>query len=79
MSEMGGCSDNYSYLDMSSDELSAKGSGGERIMHNYAGINTADQIETPPEDYDPGKVGNVSLEQLQQQRNSEIPKPVMRQ
>jgi len=79
VSEMGGCSDNYSYLDMSSDELSAKGNGGERIMHSYAGINISDQIETPPEDYDPGKVGNVSLEQLQQQRNSEIPKPVMRQ
>jgi len=80
VTEMGGCSDNYSYLDMSSEDLSAKGNGGQRIMHNYAGINMSDQIETPPEDYDPNRIGEeVSVDQLQQQRNSDIPGPVMRQ
>ena len=79
LSEMGGCSDNYSYLDMTSDELSAKGNGGQRIMHSYAGINTSDQIETPPEDYESVKIGEVSLEQLQQQRNSEVPGQIRRQ
>ena len=80
MTEMGGSSDNYSYLDMSSEELSAKGNGGQRIMHNYAGINMTDQIETPPEDYDPNRIGEeVSVDQLQQQRNKEIPGPIMRQ
>ena len=34
MSEMGGLSINYSYLDMSSDELSAS-KGGMRKMHLY--------------------------------------------
>ena len=79
LTEMGGCSDNYSYLDMSSDELSAKGNGGQRIMHSFAGINSVDQIETPPEDYDPNKIGEVSVDQIQQQRNSDIPGPLMRQ
>ena len=59
---------------------SAKGNGGQRIMHSYAGINTMDQIETPPEDYDPNRIGEeVSVDQLQQQRNQDIPGPVMRQ
>ena len=34
--EMGNTlSDNYSYWDMSAEELSAKGNGGLRIIHNY--------------------------------------------
>ena len=49
-------------------------------MNNYAGINMEDQIETPPEDYDPNRIGEeVSVDQLQQQRNKDIPGPVMRQ
>jgi len=79
LTEMGGNSDNYSYLDMSNDELSAKGNGGQRIMHSYAGINSADQIETPPEDYEPNKIGEISIDQIQQQRNSDIPNPPMKQ
>jgi len=68
----GVASDNYSFLDQTADELSAKGNGGMRQMYNYATIDIIDKIETPPDDYSPDKVGSVSLEQLQQQRNLEI-------
>ena len=78
LTEMDGMSDNYSYLDMSHEELSAKGSGGTRIMHNFVGLDHASKIETPPDTYEPNKIGDVSLEQLQNQRNSEIPKQIQR-
>ena len=65
-------SDNFSFLDQSSDELSAKGSGGLRQMYNYAAIDFADNIHTPDEDYVPDKVGNISMEQLQQKRSSDV-------
>lgn len=72
MGGFGVASDNFSFLDQSADELSAKGNGGMRQMYNYATIDIIDKIETPPDNYTPDKVGSVSLEQLQQQRNSEI-------
>jgi len=72
MGGYGVASDNFSFLDQSSDELSAKGSGGMRQLYNYATIDLVDKIETPPDNYSPDKVGSVSLEQLQQQRNLEL-------
>jgi len=72
MGGFGVASDNFSFLDQSADELSAKGNGGMRQMYNYATIDIIDKIETPPDNYSPDKVGSVSLEQLQQQRKSEI-------
>ena len=74
-SGFGVASDNYSFLDQSADELSAKGNGGMRQLYNYATIDTVDKIETPPDNYSPDKVGSVSLEQLQKQRNSDIQQP----
>jgi hypothetical protein len=71
-SGFGVASDNYSFLDQSPDELSAKGNGGMRQLYNYATIDLVDKIETPPDTYSPDKVGSVSLEQLQQKRSSEI-------
>jgi hypothetical protein len=75
MGGFGVASDNYSFLDQSADELSAKGNGGMRQLYNYATIDDVDKIETPPDTYSPDKVGSVSLEQLQQKRNSEIQQP----
>jgi len=72
MGGFGVASDNFSYLDQTADELSAKGNGGMRQLYNYATIDIVDKIETPPDNYSPDKVGSVSLEQLQQQRNSDI-------
>jgi hypothetical protein len=78
-SGFGVASDNYSFLDQSPDELSAKGNGGMRQLYNYATIDYVDKIETPPDNYSPDKVGSVSLEQLQQKRQSEIQNPQQQQ
>lgn len=65
-------SDNYSFLDQDAESLSAKGNGGMRQQHHYASLDTQGLIETPPDTYTPDKVGQISMEQLQQKRNSEI-------
>ena len=61
-------SDNYSFLDQSIESLSAKGDGGLRQLRNNVKLDYEDQIETPPDDYVPNKVGEVSMEQLQHSR-----------
>jgi hypothetical protein len=43
-----------------------------RQLYNYVTIDSNLRIEAPKEDYAPDKIGSVSLENLQQQRNSEI-------
>lgn len=65
-------SDNYSFLDQSVESLSAKGNGGLRQLRNNATLEYVDQIETPPDDYVPNKMPNVSVEQLQQSREKSI-------
>ena len=49
-------SDNFSFIDMSAEDLSAKGNGGSRLMYNYCGLNESQKIYTPEEDYKPNKV-----------------------
>jgi hypothetical protein len=63
-------SDNFSYLDQNSDELSAKGNGGLRQLYSYATIDYTDKIETPPDDYIPDKIGEINVKNLEQQRNA---------
>jgi len=70
---MGVVSDQFSFLDQTSDSLSAKGDGGLRQLHQYATLEYVDKIETPPDNYVPDKIGEVSLEKLQQQRNKDLP------
>ena len=69
-------SDNYSFLDMDADQLSAKGNGGTRQMHNYYGLsNSEDKISTPSTESFTTKDKNmISLEQIQQQRELEMKK-----
>ena len=62
-------SDCYSFLDQTPDELSSKGNGGLRQIYNYATINYQESINTPPDNYVPDKIGEVSLETLQKNRN----------
>ena len=72
--EMGNTmSDNYSYWNMDSDELSAKGNGGTRIMHSYSLLNQEHKIETPPDNYVPDKVGVVNLSKIQEEREKDLP------
>tara|TARA_Y100000389_G_scaffold202673_1_gene248677 strand:- start:638 stop:1252 length:615 start_codon:yes stop_codon:yes gene_type:complete len=67
-------SDNFSFLDQSSDSLNAKGNGGLRQLYTYSTINDnySNSIETPKEDYTPDKIGNVSMDKLQIQRETDI-------
>ena len=69
-----GCvvSDTFSFLDQNSDELSAKGNGGTRQMHNYASIDYVSDIDTPVDDYTPDKVRPNSLDELQMQRARDV-------
>ncbi len=68
----GVASDNFSFLDQESSELSAKGNGGLRQTHHYATLDYTDNIETPPDTYSADTIGNISMEQLQQKRNNDI-------
>jgi len=68
----GVASDNYSYLDQSPDDLSAKGIGGMRQQHHYASIASKDGIETPVDGYAPDTIGDMSVEKLMQQREKDI-------
>ena len=68
----GVASDNFSFLDQDADALSAKGNGGMRQQHHYATLDYSDNIDTPPDTYTPDKVGQVSMEQIQNQRNTDV-------
>jgi hypothetical protein len=71
-------SDAYSFLDQGSEELEAKGNGGMRQMHNYVDLNYSDKISTPNDEQEykgSNKIsGELTIEQLQQQRDSELQK-----
>lgn len=71
-------SDQYSFLDMDSESLSAKGNGGMRQMHNYVDLNYSDNISTPDDEHDyksSNKIsGDLTVEQLQQQREQDLQK-----
>ena len=67
-------SDTFSFLDQDSDELSAKGSGGLRQIHQYSTLTQYDKIETPEETYEANTIGNqgIDMDKLQTERNSEL-------
>jgi hypothetical protein len=66
-------SDHFSFLDMDADSLNAKGNGGLRQLHNYVSLNDSYSIHTPNEDAGEPKMGeNITIEQLQKQRESEL-------
>jgi len=71
-SGFGVTSDNYSFLDQDPDSLSAKGNGGMRQQHHYATLDYNINIDTPPENYQPDKIGPISMEQIQQKRNKDV-------
>lgn len=67
-------SEQYTYYNMSPEELSAKGKGGLRQLHNYVKANHEPIfINTPPDNYRPDKVSNsVTIETLQQKRQEDV-------
>tara|TARA_Y100001970_G_C14258099_1_gene877164 strand:+ start:11034 stop:11624 length:591 start_codon:yes stop_codon:yes gene_type:complete len=66
-------SDNFSFIDMSAEDLSAKGNGGVRLMYNYSGLNDQQKIYTPEEDYKPNKVDENEVKKYQEQRAAAVP------
>jgi len=68
-------SEQYTFYNATPQELSAKGQGGNRQMYNYVPASQETfVIPTPPDTYKPDKLsGSVTIESLQQQRNSEVP------
>ncbi len=81
LNQMSCMSDSYSFLDQDSSELSTKGSGGIRQLHNYVTLDQNFSIQTPAEDYVPDKIGNngsKSLEQLKAEREKSIMQPIQR-
>lgn len=66
-------SEQYTFYDMSPDELSSKGRGGMRQMYNYVpAMQEGFTIPTPPDNYRPDKVTSESLEELQSKRNADV-------
>ena len=65
-------SDTFSYLDTPAEELTAKGNGGLRILHNYATLDFVENIETPPETYTPDKVKDGAMDSMQKERNLDL-------
>ena len=71
-------SDNYSFLDQSDTELSVKGEGGVRQMHNYVSLNESmnSNMKLPQDecDYKTDKIkeGEMSVEALQRRRDEEL-------
>lgn len=71
-------SDNYSFLDQSDTELSVKGDGGLRQMHNYVtlneSMNLAMKLPTDEVEYkaDKLKEGELSVESLQRKRDEDL-------
>jgi len=71
-------SDNYSFLDKSDTDLSVKGDGGLRQIHNYVTLNDSMNLtmKLPSDDYeyktDKLKEGELSVESLQRKREEEL-------
>tara|TARA_Y100000992_G_scaffold176539_1_gene119017 strand:- start:217 stop:804 length:588 start_codon:yes stop_codon:yes gene_type:complete len=66
-------SEKYTYYNLSSEELSAKGVGGRRNLQNYVSVNQDIMtIKTPDDNYKPDKVGNVTVDKLMEKRNNDL-------
>lgn len=67
-------SEQYTFYDLSPDDLSAKSRSEKRPMYNYVSASHQPyKIPTPPDTYRPDKIGeSVSIETLTQKRNSDI-------
>ena len=64
-------SDNFSFLDTTPDDLSAKGEGGLRQMYNYSTLDQQNNIQTPLQSDKAAKITS-SLEELEEQRKNDI-------
>ena len=77
----GVASDNFSFWDMTDDELSAKGNGGLRQMYNYATPDYSNTIDTPEDKAVSNTIGNdgMTMDKIMAQREAEVSKLVPQQ
>lgn len=81
LGQMSCISDQYSFWDQSPTELSTKGEGGMRQIHNFVALENEYRITTPPDNYEADKIGNKgskTLEQYKSERDEAIAAPVTR-
>lgn len=70
-------SDKFSFLDMTDDDLTAKGGGGTRQMYNYVQLDMNPLIATPNEDYESDKMSsqdNSEYDNYVKEREQSTPK-----
>lgn len=65
-------SDKFSFIDSTSDELSASGNAGLRQMYNYYSIDNKDETIITPMESDKKQKLNMNIEQLEEKRRSEL-------
>tara|TARA_A100001011_G_scaffold400324_1_gene514120 strand:- start:2413 stop:2994 length:582 start_codon:yes stop_codon:yes gene_type:complete len=65
-------SDNFSFIDMSPEDLGAKGNGGTRMMYNYCSLDYNQKINTPTDDYVANKVDDTEYKKYQEEREQGI-------
>ena len=78
LGQMNSMSDTYSFWDQPVNELTTKGEGGMRQLHNYVTLEQSYAIPTPSDNYEPdkiGKNGSKTLEQLKAEREQDVAKP----
>lgn len=77
--EMGGLSDAYAYVDTSSDDMLAQGSGGSRMMHAFTTLDGGQDITTPAQADDKVQtVATTDIEAIAARREQEVPRPIAR-
>jgi hypothetical protein len=68
-------SEQFTFYNSTTEDLSAKGSGGMRPLYHYVPADGNMSIPTPPDTYKSNKVGNdVTVDTLQQKRSDEMNK-----
>jgi hypothetical protein len=66
-------SEQYTLYDLTPEELSAKGVGGRRPLHNYTSVEQSFTIPTPPDTYRPDKIDqSVTIDNLTHKRDQDI-------
>ena len=68
-------SEQYTFYSSTTEDLSAKGSGGMRPLYHYVPADGNMSIPTPPDTYKSNKVGSdVTVDTLQQKRSEDMNK-----
>jgi len=68
-------SEQFTFYNSTTEDLSAKGSGGLRPLYHYVPVDGNISISTPPDTYRANKVGqDITVDAIEQQRTEEMEK-----